>query len=215
MTMIEPRPLLVLLLLGAIASVSHASADSVYLKNGRIIHTAHARIEHQRVVFILYGAEQSIPLALVERIADDDHVGPAPMGKIPRRPASRTSPSPVGGSSPSLIDRAAPSPRGIRLPPALAGGSVRQTMGDAPAGVASGVAELLRAFGTEIEGLEQVVPVLPRLFAAFQQSADSPDRARALLEALLGALADLGVSRADIMARAREYGVPGEWIEGF
>jgi hypothetical protein len=36
-----------------------------------------------------------------------------------------------------------------------------------------------------------------------------------MLDELLGVLADLGVSRADIMTRAREYGIPGEWLSTY
>lgn len=59
-----------------LASVSSAGADSIYLKNGRVIRTASARIEGDRVVFLQYGSLQSIPLAVVERVEDDDRVGP-------------------------------------------------------------------------------------------------------------------------------------------
>ncbi len=74
---------------------------------------------------------------------------------------------------------------------------------------------LLSNAGTEIAGLEQLLPMLPRLIAAFQQPVSSPDGARKMLDELLSSLSEVGVSRADIMARAREYGIPEDWLEGF
>lgn len=51
-----------------------ARADSIYLTNGRVIHTAAARIEGDRVIFRQYGGEVAIPRETVVRIVDDDTV---------------------------------------------------------------------------------------------------------------------------------------------
>ena len=59
-----------------------ASADTIYLKNGRMIHAREAKIDGERVVFTQHGSTQAIPLSLVDRIVDDDRVGPGE-----RRPA--------------------------------------------------------------------------------------------------------------------------------
>lgn len=145
MTVLEPRRLLVAwLLLGAVTIVSNAAADSVYLKNGWVIRTAQAHIDHGRVVFTLYGAEQSIPLSVVERVIDDDHVGPAPIGRIPPSSVGSTPPSPTDGSRPSLIGRTSPNPTGVRLPPALARGRVRNVArGPQPIPLPQGIAGLI------------------------------------------------------------------------
>jgi hypothetical protein len=49
-----------------------AVADSIFLTNGRVIHTEHARVEGDRVVFRQYGGEVSIPRSAVLRIVDND-----------------------------------------------------------------------------------------------------------------------------------------------
>jgi hypothetical protein len=56
----------------AIAAPRMARADSIYLTNGRVIHTEHARIEGDRVIFRQYGGEVSIPRSAVLRIVDND-----------------------------------------------------------------------------------------------------------------------------------------------
>jgi len=57
-------------------SASVAGADSIYLKNGRVIHTSTARVEGENVLFLQHGSEQSIPLSLVDRIEKDERQGP-------------------------------------------------------------------------------------------------------------------------------------------
>ncbi len=60
-----------------------AGADTIYLVNGRKIHTESAHIRDDRVVFTQFGGTVSIPLAQVVRIVDDDEteertIRPAP-----------------------------------------------------------------------------------------------------------------------------------------
>ena len=56
------------------AAMGTAAADTIYLRNGRVIHTASARVEDGRVHFTQFGGAVSIPLAEVARIVDDDTV---------------------------------------------------------------------------------------------------------------------------------------------
>ncbi|HJO02472.1 MAG TPA: hypothetical protein QGG47_00705 [Acidobacteriota bacterium] len=214
MTMLGMRPLFVVLSLGVLASASNASADSVYLKNGRVIRTALARVDGQQVVFTQYGGEQSIPVSVVERVVVDDHVGPAQLGSVPARATRVRMPATLEGS---LTEAAAPVPQPT-LPQAIAGlmapeslGALSGLLGSEPGAITG----LLSNVGTEIEGIERVLPLLPRLIAAFRQPVRSQDEARTMLDELLSALSELGVSRADIMERARRYGVPEDWIESF
>ena len=55
-----------------------ASADSIYLKNGRVIHCDWTRVEGEYLVFGQYGGEVKIPLHAVERVEDDSETEPAP-----------------------------------------------------------------------------------------------------------------------------------------
>ncbi len=57
---------------------SVAGADSIYLKNGRVIHCEWTREEGEYLVFGQYGGEVRIPLDAVERIEEDSETEPAP-----------------------------------------------------------------------------------------------------------------------------------------
>lgn len=63
-----------LLLLATTAVPGAALADTIYLTNGRVIHTAAVRIEGDLVIFQQLGGEVSIPRSTVARIVDDDEV---------------------------------------------------------------------------------------------------------------------------------------------
>ncbi len=53
-----------------------AAADSIYLKNGRVIHSIEVRVEGDRVLFLQYGSLQTIPLTLVDRVEQNDRGAP-------------------------------------------------------------------------------------------------------------------------------------------
>jgi hypothetical protein len=57
-----------------LAPAAPLAADTIYLANGRVIHTESARIEENRVVFRQFGGEVSIPRAAVARVVGDDKV---------------------------------------------------------------------------------------------------------------------------------------------
>ena len=60
-----------------------AGADSIYLKNGRVIRTSTVRVDGDQVLFLQHGSEQSIPLSLVDRIEKDERQGPQAAGGGP------------------------------------------------------------------------------------------------------------------------------------
>ena len=54
-----------------------ATADTVYLKNGRAIDSSYVRIEGDRVVVRQYAGLVAFPMGLVDRIEENDNVEPA------------------------------------------------------------------------------------------------------------------------------------------
>lgn len=58
-------------------------ADTIYLKNGRVIHTERARVEGDWVIFEQFGAEVQIPLSIVDRVEQDERAGPDPTPATP------------------------------------------------------------------------------------------------------------------------------------
>jgi hypothetical protein len=134
------------------APATAASADTIYQKNGRIIHAADARVDGARVIFFLHSAHQALPMALVDRIEDDDWRGP---GAPPRSPdpsvlvAANNAVDRPGGASNAEIERAR---AGGRIPQALAEiapsgrlDALAGFLGDG--GNATGALDLLEALG--------------------------------------------------------------------
>lgn len=54
--------------------IATAAADTVYLKNGRVIHTEWTRVEDGMLVLSQHGGTVSIPLHTVDRVARDTNV---------------------------------------------------------------------------------------------------------------------------------------------
>jgi hypothetical protein len=148
----------------ALAVPVSASADSIYLKNGRVIRVAEARIDGDRVVFHLHGGEQAIPLALVERVEDDEWRGPG----APPRAAGGADAGSAGSPGSPTEQGFVPSP-GMpdlgRLPPGarldalsgLLGGDADQALGllQTLGGMQGG--------GGGAAGLEALLPLLGAL----------------------------------------------------
>jgi hypothetical protein len=95
---------LVICLLAAVA----ADADSIYLKNGRVIRSEWTRVEGEYVIFSQYGGEAKIPLAAVDRIESDAETEPAPAptpsqaeyrAELVRRYAEAGLSSPIPGTA--------------------------------------------------------------------------------------------------------------------
>ena len=139
-------------------------------------------------------------------------VGPVPITRsVPIEEGARRWPPALSVESPATAS-SRPLPDGIAGLISPESVSAFSEMLGADSGAVSG---LLGSIGTEIEGLDRLLPVLPRLIAAFQRPLESNNGEPAMLDELLGALSQLGVTRADIAARAREYGLPEEWLERF
>ncbi len=73
-----------MLLVVSATLVNSASADTVYLKNGRMIHSSIVRVEEDRVVVKQYDGLVAFPLDLVDRVEENDRVEPG--GYVPPQP---------------------------------------------------------------------------------------------------------------------------------
>ena len=79
------RPIAIVALLTAIGLIAADGvvADTIYLVNGRVIHTESVRIEGGNVIFRQYGGSVSIPRASVLRIERDATSSPPPRRAQP------------------------------------------------------------------------------------------------------------------------------------
>jgi len=176
------------------AAIESADADSIYLKNGRVIRAQHARVEGDRVVFVLHGAEQAIPAALIDRVESDDWNTPA--APHPASPAAT-------GPAASTTSGATSSPDGTGTP---AGAALAATSD--PAQRMQALSEMLGNVGGDGVDASQALGLLQAL-GSMQGSGDAGGLA-ALAPALgalaggdaggglLGALGDLGSLGSDL-----------------
>lgn len=192
-----------------LAAATTASADSIYLKNGRIIRADDAHVDGARVIFFLHGAQQALPMALVDRIEDDDWRGP---GAPPRPP----DPSVLGGAS-NPVDRPSGSSN-VEIERAEAGGLAALVPllgalsggGDGgPLGALGGLGSL----GPELMEAQTILPALTRLGAALLAPEYSAAATDAAARELLQGLSKLGVSDAEIRARTRQFGLPEDILD--
>jgi hypothetical protein len=71
MTWYRPIAVVALLIASGLIAADGVGADTIYLVNGRVIHTESVRIEDGNVIFRQYGGSVSIPRASVLRIERD------------------------------------------------------------------------------------------------------------------------------------------------
>lgn len=64
----------VILFLGLAATAS--LADTIYLKNGRVIHTSTVRVEGDKVEFLQYGGWVVVPRSIVDRVEQNERGSP-------------------------------------------------------------------------------------------------------------------------------------------
>lgn len=89
------RPGIGLLALALLAGgATAAAADTIYLTNGRVIHSATVRVEGDRVEFRQYGGWVVIPRSIVDRVEENERGSPMAV----RPGAATTGGEPAAGS---------------------------------------------------------------------------------------------------------------------
>ena len=163
-------------------------ADTIYMKNGRTIRSSQVRIEGDRVIFLQYGGEVSVPLSMVDRIVEDAAV--EPEGTPPPPP-----PPPPTADDPEADPD--PDSDAEETPP-------QQTRDYWQSAVGTIVAarELV---DLEIEGLK-------RTERAFLFSHRSTAETRAQIDAAELRLTELDQEMSDLQAEARALGIAPGWL---
>ena len=187
-----------------LAPATAASADSIYLKNGRVIHADDARVDGGRVIFFLHGAHQALPMALVDRVENDDWRGP-------RAPSRSPDPSVLVTASDPGVNVAGDA--ASRVPPGLA--ALVPLLGALGGGDGGPLGALgsLGSFGSEVVQAQAILPALTRLGAALFAPEYSAAATDAAARELLQGLSKLGVSDAEIRAKARQFGLPEDILD--
>lgn len=208
-----------------------AHADSIYLKNGRVIDSVEVRIDGDRVLFLQHGSMQSIPLALVDRVEQNSRGGGAPATTTPSAPASSgdSSMAPVGsGTAGTPAERLQALTAllgqggggGIDATQALGllqslGGAGGPGLGDIAGqlGALGALGGQLGALGQDMDKAQTLLPLLAQLGAALFAPEYSQDATTSAAQNLLSGLSGMGVSQQQIEAEAQRLGVPPEMIE--
>jgi hypothetical protein len=171
-----------------------ASADTIYLKNGRVIHTESAKQVGDKVEFIQFGQTVSIPASVVLRIEEDGRAEEP-------RPASPPSATPAPGAP----EREAP-----------ADTSGETSDEDEAEEDVESTAEYWRGRVTAIEDekdtiAEQIVR-LRREERAFLFSKRSTKEIRERIEAAQARDKELDQELIDLRREARRRGIPPGWL---
>lgn len=210
-----------------------AAADTIYLKNGRVLHTAEAKVVGDRVELTQHGARQAIPRSLVERIIEDERRGPGdrrppladgsarrnsdlrppPQPAAPCRPIDLGLPvnvAPRGGSGSSSGPTEPRTLAGLVAPgdvQALLSGGLPMILGQLGA-MSSGALEPGPGAETlDLEKIPAVLPLVGRLAALLSARNPSAEAATELGRELLQGLREVGLSDEMIRAKALEWGI--------
>jgi hypothetical protein len=169
----------------AAASMSPpAAADTIYLKNGRTIDTASATVTDDRVMFMQFGHPVSIPMSQVDRIEENDAVGPAAT--------PTTAPVP----RPTTVNPA-PSAAGTRADPEQSKDYWQNRV---------------RAINAEAEGLELEMQRLRRVERAFLFSHRSTADTRRQIEDVQARIDANEQALPTLRREARAKGIPAGWL---
>lgn len=181
------------LLLGLLAAtvvallVGPATADTIYLKNGRVLRSSSVRQEGEKIIFVQYGSEQAIPLAMVDRIEKDENVEPEPtVATEPEPEAQDTSDQAAAGTA-----------EGAEVAP-------EQTQ--------EYWQNAVRAIQDERAQVELTIGDLRREEQAFLFSHRSTAQTRQGIENAQRRLAELDQQMSDLEDQARRLNVPPGWL---
>ena len=191
----------VLVAFAVLALATSAVADTIYLKNGRIIHSSQVRVEGGNVIFTQFGGEVTIPMSEVERIEEDDLTEPEPIAvsQPPQSdpavdPDDPNAPDPAGGAGdPSTPDPDVPADDDPRLE--------REYWQDR-----------LSTIEAEREQLRTRLEELDREERAFLFSRRSTADTRRRIEEANARLEELDQEEAGVREEARRLGIPPGWL---
>ena len=177
-----------------------ALADTIYLKNGRAIHTSKVEEVGDKIVFLVYGAKVAIPKALVERIEKNDATDEVVQTVVPPTPEAVGRDSDAG-------------------PPAdVEGGDAKEAAeegeGEAlpPEKDPAYWAERIKGIREERTALQETVTALRREERAFLFAHRSTAETREKIELAETRLRELDEELKELRREARRLGVPPGWL---
>lgn len=172
-----------------------ASADTIYLKNGRVIHTSAAKQVGDKVEFIQFGQTASIPASVVLRIERDARDEEPPL------PAA---PTESGRGTESDTDPA--------VPPGQDAGAEGEGESVAPEASPEYWSGRVRDIEREKTSIAEQIDKLHLEERAFLSSPRSTAEVREQIEAAQERDKELDQELVDLRREARLLGVPPGWL---
>lgn len=175
-----------------------AVADTVYLKNGRTISATQVVVLEEEGRVILYQGPNrvEIPLAIVERIVEDERESEL-LEPSPVQPAAPEAETPPAEGAEGEEGAAGEEAEGEEVPPQ----ETRAYWQDA-----------VRAIEDERAELQDALEALRREERAFLFSHRSTAETKAKIEAVQTRLAELDVAMEELRREARRLQVPPGWL---
>lgn len=178
-----------------VVGVPEARADTIYLKNGRVIRSSSVQVEGDRVTFRQYSGMVTIPMSIVDRIEQDPQSGPdattEPAAEATIGTAITSDEAGAAGEEEAMAGE------GEDVPPE----QTREYW-----------QERILANTTERQEIQGRIEELRREERAFLFSQRSTAETRRQIEEQQERLAALDQELRDIQEEARRLGIPPGWL---
>jgi hypothetical protein len=203
--------LVLLVVCGALAK--SVRADTVYLKNGRVIHSSIVRVEDDRVVVKQYEGLVAFPRELVDHVEENDRVEPG--GFVPPQPEAPFEEEQAGTSAEGDQADEGATPEEGAAPDEGAAQSDEGQAGDEEAAQADAPEDPRR---DEAYWQSRLQPIFSQMDRAegerreYETLAQTSAEAQRQLDRIDRQLADLERQAEAIRSEARSLGVPPGWL---
>lgn len=196
-------------LLAILALTGSAVADTIYLKNGRTIHTERARVEGDWVVFEQFGSEVRIPVSIVDRVEQDERGGPEPTPTSPPEAMPEPGEEEAEAGDAEADEGEAETDEGQAEADGEDGEAEEEP---APEETRAYWQDRVRAILEERAELEERLQELRREERAFLFSHRSTAETRRQIEDVQERQRELDAEMEELRREARRQGVPPGWL---
>ena len=192
------------LVLALIVGCALAVADTVYLKNGRVLWTSTTRQEGGRLFIEQYGQEIAIPMHLVERVVLDEENGPTPL------PSGAFAPATVDEEPAGEGDEESASETSVESTPAA--GDTESEIEAEDTNTPEYWRQRVEAVRSEEALLRSSLEELRREERAFLFSHRSTATSKDRISEVEDRLEALRQEMRDLRVEARRAGIPAGWL---
>lgn len=202
------------ILVACLAIATAATADTVYLKNGRVIHSSLVIVEAERVVVRQYDGMVAFPIEIVDRIEQNDRVEPG--GFVPPQPElpEGLPAADLEAADPEAADpEAAVDPEtGQALPPDQAPPPDQAQQADPATQPEEDPRRTREYWQNRLQPLFQQIDRAEREADSYRDKARTSAEAQRQLDRIEAHISDLNRQIDAIRTEARRYNIPAGWL---